>query len=455
MVIARLLTPSDIGVFSVTMVLLTYVATVRDMGAGAYLVQEKDLTVDRIKAVWAVQLGLGIGLSLVVLTASVPVAYFYNEPTMRNILIVVAFNYAINPIGSLTYAWQVREMRYGYLALVRFTSTLTGAIVSIYLAWIDLGPISLAIGSLATTIVNAAMAVFFRPKWFPWTPGIKELKRVLAFGSQTTGASVISTISGTAPELFLGKFQGMQTTGLYSRASGLVAMFYRLIMDGIASVAISWFAMQIRNKRSITLPFLKATSYVSALGFSFSIGLIFLAHPSMRILYGSQWDGAVDLTRILAIGLFCSVPAAMCGPALLALGEARLTLRCTALGAVCTVILTAVGSTLGLLPMGVCFAIASMLNGLIWLRATQKLLKFKWLALLKLLRDSVIVGCAAGIVPAIVFIKYGATPISILSPLAIGIPGGFLGFFIAINYTKHPILDEWEEIKSRLKIKLR
>ena len=39
MVIARLLTPADIGVFSVTMVLLTFVASVRDMGAGGYLVQ--------------------------------------------------------------------------------------------------------------------------------------------------------------------------------------------------------------------------------------------------------------------------------------------------------------------------------------------------------------------------------------------------------------------------------
>lgn len=40
MVIARLLTPADIGVFSVTMVLLAFVSTVRDMGAGGYLVQE-------------------------------------------------------------------------------------------------------------------------------------------------------------------------------------------------------------------------------------------------------------------------------------------------------------------------------------------------------------------------------------------------------------------------------
>jgi len=109
MVIARLLTPQDIGIFSVTMVLLAYVATVRDMGSGGYLVQERELTPDRVKAVWAVQLGLGILLSVVVLLVSAPVAIFYDEPRMRNIMLVVALNYAINPFGSLTYAWQIRK----------------------------------------------------------------------------------------------------------------------------------------------------------------------------------------------------------------------------------------------------------------------------------------------------------------------------------------------------------
>ena len=51
MVIARVLTPEDIGVFSVTMVLISFVATVRDLGAGQYLIQEKELTTDRIRAV--------------------------------------------------------------------------------------------------------------------------------------------------------------------------------------------------------------------------------------------------------------------------------------------------------------------------------------------------------------------------------------------------------------------
>jgi O-antigen/teichoic acid export membrane protein len=64
MVVARLLTPAELGVYSVTMVLLGFIATFRDMGAGQYLVQQKELTEERIRATWSVQLGLGLALCL-------------------------------------------------------------------------------------------------------------------------------------------------------------------------------------------------------------------------------------------------------------------------------------------------------------------------------------------------------------------------------------------------------
>ena len=297
MFIARLLTPKEIGVFSVTMVLLSYMATVRDMGAGQYLIQEKTLTIDRIRAVWAVQLGLGWLLALVVLAASLPVAAFYHEPKMVGIMLVIAANYAINPFGSMTYAWQVREMRFDALAITRFSATLTGAVVSVYLAWRGMGAISLALGALGSTLVNAVFSAFYRPKHFPWLPGTKEISRVLSYGTRHTGSGVLQTIGGSAPELLIAKFQSITDAGFLSRASGLVMMFNRLILDGMNTVAISWFSKESRGSGNIVEPFLRATSYVTAIGWSFAVGTVLLASPVIRLLYGEQWGGAVDTTH--------------------------------------------------------------------------------------------------------------------------------------------------------------
>lgn len=450
MVIARLLTPTEIGVFSVTVVLLMFVATVRDMGTGQYLVQEKDLTTDRIRAVWAVQLGLGVGLACLVLIASHPVARFYDEPRMRDIMVVVALNYAINPFGSLTYAWLMREMRFESVALMRFSSSLSGAFVSILLAWKGHGPISLAFGSLTATAVNALIAVYFRPKHFPWLPGVTEVRRVLVFGSQLTVSSILTTMSTSAPELLLGKLQSITSAGLFSRSSGLVQMFHRLFVDAVGAVCLPWFAKQAREKGSFVGPFLKATSFVTAFGWSFCLAVICLAKPIIRVLYGDQWDQSVDLARLLAIAMMFSVPAALCQTALLSSGAVTKIARVTVFIALQTIVLVAVGATQGLEALGFAMIGVEAVSAVIWLRTTATHIALPLLALFRVLRQSAVVAFATAVGPALSLWLYGPYPQTAIAPLVVGTILGLLGFILGVVITKHPLQVELAMLWSRL-----
>ena len=449
MVIARLLTPADIGVFSVTMVLLMFVNTVRDMGAGQYLVQEKELTTERIRAVWAVQLGLGLGLACVVLLASYPVAVFYNEPRMRNIMLVVAMNYAINPFGSLTNAWLAREMRFQSLAAMRFSAVLSGALVTTWMAWQGFGPISLAFGSLASTVVNAVVAIYFRPKTFPWLPGLREIRRVLTFGSKLTASVFVSDMANSAPELFLGKLQNVASVGFYSRSNGLVQMFYRLFVDAISAVCLPWFARQSREQGSFGAPFLKATAYLTAFGWSFCLAVICLAHPIVRVLYGNQWDQSVDLARLLAVAIAFNVPAALCPTALLSSGAMTVIARVTLFGALLSVAFVAFGASQGLIALGVVMIASAALVACIWLRVTIKHIGIPFSDLLKTFRLSAAVALMASVGPLFALWLYGPYPETFVMPLVLGGFGGLLGFVAGIMVVRHPLREEIMTIWSK------
>ena len=453
MVIARLLTPAEIGVFSVTMVLLMFVAAVRDMGAGQYLVQERDLTTERIRAVWAVQLGLGLGLACVVLLVSYPVAIFYNEPRMRNIMLVVALNYAINPFGSLTYAWLMREMRFESIALMRFSASISGTLVSIWLAWRNYGPISLAFGSLASTLANALIAVYYRPKSFPWLPGVAEIKRVLVFGSQLTVSTIITILSSSAPELLLGKLQSLTAAGLYSRSSGLVGMFHRLFVEAVGAVCLPWFAAQSRERGDFVAPFLKATSYVTALGWSFCLALICLAYPIVRVLYGDQWDQSVDLARLLAVAAIFSVPSSLCQTALLSTGAVTTMARLTVFGALQSLVFVAFGAWQGLLAMGVAVIAATALVAAMWLHATARHIELPLVRLLRMFRQSMAVALISAIGPALALWIYGPYPQVFLMPLLLGLGGSVMGFFVGIFVFKHPLQEEIMTIREKMRQK--
>jgi O-antigen/teichoic acid export membrane protein len=449
MFIARLLTPAELGVFSVTMVLLMFVATVRDLGAGQYLVQERELTTERIRAVWAVQLGLGLALAAVVLLASYPVAVFYNEPRMRDIMFLIAISYAINPFGSLTYAWLMREMRFENIALMRFSSAITGALVSTWLAWKGYGPISLAFGSLATTVVNATVALCFRPKSFPWLPGIAEIRRVLVFGSQLTGSSVVVTLSASAPEILLAKLQDLTAAGLYSRSNGLVQMFHRLFVDAVGAVCLPWFARQSREHGGFVEPFLKATSYVTVFGWSFCLVVVLLAHPIVRALYGYQWDQSVDLARLLAVAMAFSVPASLCQTALLSSGGVNVIARVTVVTSLLSIVFIAVGAWYGLTAMGYATIGSSALNAVIWLRATARHIDLPLGRLLPSLRQSTLVALLAAVGPALALWIYGPYPEVLLMPLVLGFVGSMLGFFAGVVVSRHPLREELTVFWSR------
>lgn len=450
MAIARLLTPAEIGVYSVTMVLMMFASTVRDLGAGQYLVQEKDLTIERIRAVWTVQLGLGLGLALLVVLASFPVASFYNEPRMRDIMFVVALNYAINPFGSLTHAWLMREMRFDSTAVIRFAGGLSGALASTWLAWKNYGPISLALGLLVSTMVGAVFSIHFRPKFFPWIPGVREIKRVLQFGGQLTASSIVGVFSSGSPELLIGKLQNLTAAGLYSRSSGLVMMFHRLIVDAVGAVCLPWFASLSRERSDLAAPFVKATAYVTALGWSFCIVVVCLAHPIIRALYGTQWDQSVDLVRLLAVAAAFSVPAALCPAVLLSSGGVAVISRVTVLGAIQTILLVAVGAALSLNAVGIALIVSALVNSLLWQRATARHIGLTARILLRSMRQSASVAALSGLGPLLSLWIYGPYTDLLMMPLLVGTTGCFIGFVAGVALFRHPLSEELQRVKKNI-----
>lgn len=449
MVIARLLSPAETGTFGVAMGLIAFISTVRDMGAGQYLLQEKELTQDRIAAVWAMQLGMGALLGLLVLVLAWPVSAFIGRIELVAIFSVVAFNFFVNPIGSLTYAWLMREMNFKALTLMRLSGTLTTALVSIGLAWQGHGAISLAWGNLAGTVAQALVASRFRPAHFPWWPRLKELPRVLSFGTRMSGVSLLLALRDWVPELFLARLQGVAAAGYFSRANGLVAMFLRLVLDATSNFAQALFAQKARAGAGLAEAFLRATAYVTVLGWSFSIVLLLLAHPVVRLLYGTQWDASVPVVRILAVAMMLMAPWSLCQAALIAVGQAGRILRLTLLSVVIAVALSGLGAYWGLLELAEAAAVAAALACLLWLRATLSVLQARARILLVQMGQSAIVAALSALPSAAAVAIWGWAPAQIVPPLALALPLTPLAFLAAVWLVRHPIRDELQRLLKR------
>ncbi|KAK6021127.1 hypothetical protein OSTOST_13211 [Ostertagia ostertagi] len=291
---------------------------------------------------------------------AIPVAHIYKDERLRNILFLLALNFAVTPFGSITHAWLARELRFGSMAVIQFSNTAANATVSIGLAWSGWGAVSLAWGNLAAAVVSALVATFFRPSSLPWLPGFTEIRRVLSFGARISLAWLADTAAKSAPDFFLGALQNLTAAGYYSRASGLLSLFNRLVSDVAGAVVTSDFAKQSRESRDTRAPFVLALTYVCTLCWAFAGFICFMAGPVVRLLYGEQWAASTPLVGWLAGALAVGSPMYLCLAALTGLGAATSILRAGLLSAVTISCLALLGAFFSMQGVAVGILVANV-----------------------------------------------------------------------------------------------
>ena len=455
MVIARLLTPAEIGVYSVVMVMLGFVAVFRDFGAGQYLVQHREASPAVLRATWTMQFGLGLLFAVGVFAAAWPMARFYDDPRMVPIMHVLALNFLVTPLVAFPNALLVRSMRFRTIAGVRLASALAHASVAVGLAFAGLGPISLALANLAATLIGIVTTFLLArlPMWQrPTTQGLRE---VMGFGGGMTAVSLLITLRVGAPELLLGKLRSLTEAGLMSRAQGLLGMFYQLVVDAVSAVALPYFSSEVRAGNHLGKPFIRATELTIGLGWAFFGVLGLLAFPIVRVLYGLQWDGAVLPVRWLALAWALALPGVLCATPLIAVGALGDVVRASVATAALVVVGSVIGVRQGVVSVAQWQVVAYGLAGVYWLRLAKRHIGMEWRDLALSAGRSAIVAVATMAAPLGTVLLMGwrpaGSPFIALSCLPLSVIMGVL----ATRATRHALWLEVERVLPAIGQRLR
>jgi hypothetical protein len=89
---------------------------------------------------------------------------------------------------------------------------------------------SLAWASVISNIVVVTSSLYFRPAGLPTKPGLQGLGGVFHFAKFAGGIFILGQIGKGAPEMIIGRIQGMVDVAMFSRANGVVELFLRLAL---------------------------------------------------------------------------------------------------------------------------------------------------------------------------------------------------------------------------------
>lgn len=327
MVLSRLLTPAEVGTFSVGAVVVGLAGMLRDFGAGTYIVQTPELTDQKLRTAFTIAFCIGAALALVLAVLAVPLSIFYKNPGVRDVLWILALNFLLIPFGSTTQALLARDLRFDAIAKINVTAAVTSSTVSIGMAWRGIGFTSLAWGVVAAAAVTAFLCSFYRRPGLSWWPSFGGMRDVAKFGGYTTGTQIANEMVVGAPDLALAKLSGFESAGEFSRANGLAQAFQQTVLRGLWPVLVPYFSKAKREGQPLGGAYLVMVQCATAVGWPFFLMLAVLAHELVVILFGVAWLGSVNAVQMLALGGAVWVAFSFAIPALVAAGDAREGMR--------------------------------------------------------------------------------------------------------------------------------
>ena len=322
-IISRLLTPSEVGIFAIAAVFSALATTFRDFGVAEYLIQERELTEEKIRAALTLNILVSWTMGLLLLLGSSWVADFYREPGVGDVMQVLALNFVLVPFGAVTHAWFRRELNFKPVFVCNLFSHIAAFVVSVGLALQGFGTLSLAWGSFAGIVAVVLATWFFKPANFPFLPGIKGLGPVFHFGKFASLIYVFGQFGRGAPELIIGRALGAADVGLFSRAGGLTEMLHRVLLRPVLMICMPYFAGQDRDEGSIAPAYANSVSLLTAAGWPFLAVTCLLAYPLIHLIYGAQWLSAVPLAQVLCLACAVEILYLPSREAVLASGDAR------------------------------------------------------------------------------------------------------------------------------------
>lgn len=319
--LARLLSPEQIGIFSVSLAVIGVAQVLRDFGVVNFVIQEKVLHEDSLRTAFGLSLILGVTLFGLVAVAAPWVAEFYREPLVRDTLWICSINFLLLPFATITMALLRREMAFRALAIIGLSSAAIGAAVSVGLAWMGQGVMALAVGALVTNAANCVGAWIARPSAARLKPNLKAWRRLLSFGAQSSLSGVVTSISMDVNDLAVGKVMGFGPVAIISKAQGLMQLFHRDVMTAIRNVAYPAYAKAVREGHELESHYLTSVTHVTAIAWPFYGFVSLYALETLRLLFGDQWDAAAGLVPWYCLCGAVAATANLIGPLIMAAGR--------------------------------------------------------------------------------------------------------------------------------------
>ncbi len=313
LILARLLSPDDYGLFGLSTVLLTAVSSFTNFRlSSSFIVRKFNSTAERdtfLNTIWTADLARYSLISLLVLASAHHAALYMGDPRLSSILLITGLTPLVTGFTNVGLSVLQKEINFKRLSFQTLAVEILQFVVGVGLAWVFRNVWAMVWTQLAITgfgVLTSYLVHPFRPR-----PAFDRTAflQAFGFGKHLLLIGILTFFTTQFDNFAVGRYLGTATLGAYLVAYRLATLPLEVLGEVSDPVLFSAYAKaHIEDPAGLRRMFLGAANGIALLLILAAIGMHAVAHDAIVLLYGAKWTHAIPmLEALVAVGLLRGV----------------------------------------------------------------------------------------------------------------------------------------------------
>ncbi len=305
-ILAQLLLPEHFGLMLIVTIVLQGMQMFSDVGIRGSIVSNAAGDQERfLNTAWTIQVVRGVILWVAICATAWPIARFYEEPQLVQVLPVIGINMVVYGLASTAPLTLTRHVRFGRQVAVQLIGQSVGVALMVAWAWMWPSVWAFVAGGIFQIAFQTAASYFLIPGYrnqFTWDP--QAARQIFQFGKWIFVCTALQFFLMVGDKAVLGKLFSTREAGIFAIAVLLCESLVQILRKLSHEVLLPVYARlsestdhQRFRSRTLQMRGLLLMVVLPPLW-----GLAVLGQPFVRLVYPADYAEAGWMLQILAMG---------------------------------------------------------------------------------------------------------------------------------------------------------
>lgn len=300
-ILARLLSKEDFGVAGYAAVIVSFL-DFPALGIGPALIYfPRDR--QRTNTAFWLAIILGILMGIVMFVGAPLVGMYFRDDRAVPMTRWMALYFPLVGLGVVPSALLGKDLSFKRKFIPDLADGITKLVVSVSLALIGFGAISIVMGNVMNTF--AATIVLWIVWKSTWRPSLKidwsYARPLLKYAGGIISVYGLGLLLLNVDYLIVGRYLGAAALGVYLLAFRVPEMMIKQFYSAVSEVLFPTYAKMREETHDFGVGFLTAMRYMSMLTIPMAVGLALVADPLVRTFFGDRWADAIPILSAISI----------------------------------------------------------------------------------------------------------------------------------------------------------